>query len=54
MGLVHPDVVLWRKHNYLISLDRILKPIFNSFAKNKGGVRLITTAHLQGQDNVPW
>jgi hypothetical protein len=36
MGLVHPDVVLWRTHDYSISSERTLKPIFNSFAKIRG------------------
>jgi hypothetical protein len=36
MGLVHPDVVLWRTHDYLIGLERILKLIFISFAKKRG------------------
>jgi hypothetical protein len=36
MGLVHPDAMLHRNHEYEIGSETTLKPVFNSFAAKRG------------------
>ena len=36
MGLVHPDAMLHRNHEYEIGSETTLKPVFNSFAAKMG------------------